>query len=239
MSDADLAQRVERIAAGFSGLRADMEETFAQAREFLDFVTNWAVVEVVRLPDTVTAHRELELHVQEALGLEGLGMCSVHIDYAKRRAWLLCPRGAALRLMDVLSTNCLQCSLCKGFPREMGTLPALPPRPPSVLCYKLVARKGGRFFSIYDGTTEYRLGQLVEQPARPGHHGGYYVYRTAQQALDAKFPASSALKDAAKALLLVEAGDPCFEYQGGKVACSAITPIEVVLRRVKKAAWKV
>ena len=239
MDEAELAQRVERIAASFSGLRADLEDTFAQAREFLDFVTNWAVVEVARLPDTITAHREIELHVQRTLGLEGLGLCSIHMDYANRRAWLLCPRGAALRLMEVLSESCLQCTMCKGYPREMGALPALPPRPPSVLCYKLVARKGRRFFSIYDGETEYQLGQPVEQPARPGHHGGYYVYRTAEQALDATFPASSALKDATKALLLVEAGDPCFEYQGGKVACSTITPIEVVLRRVKKAVWKV
>ena len=82
-------------------------------------MTNWAVVEVVRLPDTVTAHREMELHVQEALGLEGLGMCSVHIDYAKRRAWLLCPRGAALRLMKVLSANCLQAVVVSFLMREV------------------------------------------------------------------------------------------------------------------------
>ena len=234
-----LTQRIERIAASFAGVRESMQETFGAAREFLDFVSNWAVVEVTKLADTVSAHREIELHVQRTLGLEGLGLCSITMDFANRRAWLLCPRGAALRLMEALGDSCMQCQLCKGYPREMGALGALPPRPPSVLCYKLVARKGGKFVSIYDGETEYSLGQTVSQPARPAHHGGFYVFRTAEQALDATFPASSVLKDATKALLLVEAGDPMFEYQGGKVACSSITPIEVVLRRVKKAAWKV
>ena len=237
--EADLVERIERIAETFGHLRETMQQTFGAAREFLDFVSSWAVVEVTKLADTVTAHREIELHVQRTLGLEGLGMCSIKMDFANRRAWLLCPRGAALRLMQALGDNSMDCHLCTGYPREMGEMGALPPRPPSVLCYKLVARKGGKFVSIYDGETEYSLGQTVSQPARPAHHGGFYVFRTAEQALDATFPASSALKDATKALLLVEAGDSCFEYQGGKVACSSITPIEVVLRRVKKAAWKV
>ena len=42
--------------------------------------------------------------------------------------------------------------------------------------YKLVARVNGKLFSIYDGETEYRIGEQMHQPVKPGHQGGYYVY---------------------------------------------------------------
>lgn len=46
--------------------------------------------------------------------------------------------------------------------------------------YKVVAVVGERFFSIYDGTTEYRLGETLHSPCREGHRGGLYVSHTLQ-----------------------------------------------------------
>lgn len=37
---------------------------------------------------------------------------------------------------------------------------------------------GGRFFSIFDCKVEYKIGQMMQQNARVGHQGGYYVYST-------------------------------------------------------------
>ena len=240
LRDPAVAARVEALAERFAELREDMRDTFAGAREFLDFIQHWAAVVATQLEDTTTAQATITALVQRTLGLEGLGSVKIQMDYPRRRCWILCPRGAALRVMEALRGHSIDCKLSTSYPAQLvGAPSAMPPRLPSVLCYKLVARHRGRFVSIYDGETEYRLGETVAQTARPGHHGGFYVFRTAAQALDAPFPTSSKLKGATKALLLVEAGEPCYEYRGGKLACSSITPIEVVLRRVKKAAWKV
>jgi len=51
------------------------------------------------------------------------------------------------------------------------------------LFYKQVALVRGRFFSIYDGKTEFRLGETLHQPAKSSHSGGYYVYRSSEEAL--------------------------------------------------------
>ena len=44
--------------------------------------------------------------------------------------------------------------------------------------YKLVALVSERFYSIYDGKTEYVIGENMGQKAMAGHTGGYYVYNT-------------------------------------------------------------
>jgi hypothetical protein len=52
--------------------------------------------------------------------------------------------------------------------------------------YKLVAVRGGRYFSIYDGKTEYRVGQMLSQKIAANHGGGYYV-RTHRMMLTVRF----------------------------------------------------
>ena len=54
------------------------------------------------------------------------------------------------------------------------------------LFYKQVAVVRGRFYSIYDGQTEFRPGETLYQPAKSDHSGGYYVYRTPEEALFAE-----------------------------------------------------
>ena len=95
--------------------------------------------------------------------------------------------------------------------------------------YKLVAvTPDGRFVSIYDGETEYRLGETLVQRVRRGHGGGYYVYPTAQQARNADFPASARMINAPKALLRMRAKGQYTRYDNGKMAFSQVTPLEVV-----------
>ena len=43
-------------------------------------------------------------------------------------------------------------------------------------------------FSIYDASTEYKIGSVLSQRAVSGHRGGYYVYPTAKQAVFADIP---------------------------------------------------
>jgi hypothetical protein len=43
----------------------------------------------------------------------------------------------------------------------------IPPPTSAKVCYKLVAISGGRFVSIYDGTTEYEVGCTMHQEVAP------------------------------------------------------------------------
>jgi len=54
--------------------------------------------------------------------------------------------------------------------------------------YKLVAKVGGQLYSIYDVNTDYKVGDVLSQPARPGHRGGYYCYASVQEAIFADVP---------------------------------------------------
>lgn len=59
--------------------------------------------------------------------------------------------------------------------------PEYPPLRQPRLCYKVVARTGGRYLSVYDGVTEYKIGATLQQPARPGHRGGFVDPRPSPQ----------------------------------------------------------
>lgn len=81
-------------------------------------------------------------------------------------------------------------------------------RPPSwaVKAYKMVCLKDGVPVSVFDGTTEYRLGQTVMQRAADQHRGGLYVYRSLERCLARArklFPKKSALLKGPRAVLRV------------------------------------
>ncbi|CAE8583136.1 unnamed protein product, partial [Polarella glacialis] len=94
--------------------------------------------------------------------------------------------------------------------------------------YKVVARVGGQLLSIFDGQTVYAVGRLLRQEVRPGHRGGLYVARTARDAVRATFhlPQRSRLLLAPRVLLRCEAKGPFLDYGQGKVAVSALLPVE-------------
>jgi hypothetical protein len=95
--------------------------------------------------------------------------------------------------------------------------------------YKSVAVVNEHFYSIYDGKTEYCLNQQVADRARKNHAGGIYVYQTLDEALSARVPISSALFDAPRIILRVKAEGQYCVYDGGKLAFSRVTPLEVVV----------
>jgi len=49
--------------------------------------------------------------------------------------------------------------------------------------YKIVAKQNGKYYSIFDGKTEYEIGKIMQQKVRPGHRGGYYVFPTIDDAI--------------------------------------------------------
>lgn len=75
---------------------------------------------------------------------------------------------------------------------------------------------------------EYALGVTVRDEARPKHAGGLYVCKTEGGALRHRVPARrGGLFFAPRVLLRCRCEGPFVEYPGGKVACTALTPVEV------------
>mmetsp|Transcript_46816 Transcript_46816/g.81393 ORF Transcript_46816/g.81393 Transcript_46816/m.81393 type:complete len:293 (+) Transcript_46816:111-989(+) len=95
--------------------------------------------------------------------------------------------------------------------------------------YKVVALVDGRLLSIFDATTEYTIGVRIDQLVLPGHGGGFYVSRTPEEALRAvsSLPRRSRLLTAPRALLRCRAQGKYLSYGSGKLAVSALTPLEV------------
>lgn len=97
--------------------------------------------------------------------------------------------------------------------------------------YKAVAvADDGRLLSLFDGETEYRIGETLRERAGQGHTGGYYAYPTIEAARDAAVPDSSVLRDAPRAILRVRTEGSYCRYDNGKLAFSALTPLEVIER---------
>jgi len=96
--------------------------------------------------------------------------------------------------------------------------------------YKVVARVGARFFSVWAGeSAEYRLGVASSDEARPRHGGGLYICRSADAALAHRIPVrSGGLFMAPRSLLRCACEGPFVEYPGGKIACSRLTPLELL-----------
>jgi hypothetical protein len=95
--------------------------------------------------------------------------------------------------------------------------------------YKAVAVvDDGRWLSIYDGETEYRIGETLSQ--RPGqqHTGGYYVYASMRDAKDAAVPGNSVLGDSKRVVLRVRAEGSYCRYDNNKLSFSRVTPLEAV-----------
>ena len=93
--------------------------------------------------------------------------------------------------------------------------------------YKLVAKVNGRFFSIYDGNTEYLLGKELFQPVKSNHQGGYYVYPTLKEAVFADVPFNlGGHYLAPRTVLKCIAWGDFVVYSRGKMAFSHLLPVE-------------
>jgi len=95
--------------------------------------------------------------------------------------------------------------------------------------YKVVAVKDNRFLSIYDGKTEYKLGERLDQTAKRDHQGGYYVLKDSFDLdVNIRFPTDAVLWYwPHRAILKVQYGGKIVRYKN-KVAASWIRPLYVV-----------
>ena len=92
--------------------------------------------------------------------------------------------------------------------------------------YKLVAKIGSQLYSIYDASVEYKTGEVLSQPARSGHRGGYYVYASVQEAIFADVPYKAGGNFIAPRTVVkcVCWGD-FVVYNNGKISFSNLMPV--------------
>ncbi len=102
--------------------------------------------------------------------------------------------------------------------------PAKPTREGGDRYYKAVKRTAdGRLVSIHDGSTEYRIGEEMRQPARQNHAGGFYVYATQHEAEEF----ARNYGGFHSVILRVECSGQYCRYQN-KLSFSRIVPVEIV-----------
>lgn len=101
-------------------------------------------------------------------------------------------------------------------------------------CFKLVAIDSeGRYVSIFDGTTEYKIGETITQEVRAGHKGGLYVCESILDLLKlGPLPSKSAMMQAPWAVVEMVGWGAKMKYNeisgGSKVAISTIVPVKFV-----------
>jgi hypothetical protein len=105
---------------------------------------------------------------------------------------------------------------------------ATPKREGGDCYYKAVALKDGKFYSIYDGETEYEIGVELAERARQGHKGGYYVYRSVEAARAVEVPSTSVLRSYPRAILRIQCLGAYCTYDNGKLSFHRVTPVEVI-----------
>ena len=94
--------------------------------------------------------------------------------------------------------------------------------------FKQVAQDvDGALRSIYDGT-EYELGKTKREAAKPDHGGGFYVYRSPEEAQAADFPRGSRFKDLPRVILKVQTWGKNHVYGNNKESWSYCKPLTVV-----------
>jgi len=96
--------------------------------------------------------------------------------------------------------------------------------------YKVVAVKDGKYLSLYDGKTEYKLGERLEQTARRNHKGGFYVFNDFYSSIegDIPLPSNAELRYwPERATLYVSFGGKLVKYKN-KIAASWIKPLYVL-----------
>jgi hypothetical protein len=84
--------------------------------------------------------------------------------------------------------------------------------------------------SVYDGRV-YKIGQPYIEKSEPHHLGGFYVYKTPENARLAEFPLEALHRDAEEfAIIECAVGGRCQVYDNGKIAYTGIKPLVEVCR---------
>jgi hypothetical protein len=93
--------------------------------------------------------------------------------------------------------------------------------------YKLVGVRNGKFISLYDEETEYKIGVTLTEEALPNHRGGYYFYKNIAFARQLKADSSLTRGFYKFALMLVRVEGNIIDY-GNKYAASSMTPVKII-----------
>ncbi len=103
------------------------------------------------------------------------------------------------------------------------------------LAFKVVAEvETARFVSIFDGVTQFRIGEKSTRHRMPGRRGAFFVHSTLRGACAQSFPADAKLLHAPRAVLLVRCeGGEHTPAHGSKRMHSGIEPLRVVARLSK------
>jgi hypothetical protein len=108
-----------------------------------------------------------------------------------------------------------------------------PTKPITMTSYKVVRLIEGRYYSLYDPTQEYVIGERLKEPAKPNHGGGFFSFpkqATAEFYLAscvAAIPFHWEIVTPALALLECEVGGRIISY-GHKMASAYLRPIKVL-----------
>lgn len=112
---------------------------------------------------------------------------------------------------------------------ERGT----PTKPVTMTTYKVVRLINERYYSLYDPTVEYVLGERMKEPAKPKHGGGFYSYPTLEMGTTyledciESIPFHGEIETPQLALLSVEIGGKLINY-GHKMCSTYLRPLEVL-----------
>ena len=85
--------------------------------------------------------------------------------------------------------------------------------------YKAVAKVDGRYWSIYDGKTEFRLGERAAREPCHARRGAFFAFADARQAGRCAFPARSKLLHAPRVVLRVIGDTPVDHAPSAPRAC--------------------
>ena len=108
-----------------------------------------------------------------------------------------------------------------------------PSKPVIMTSYKVVRLINERYYSLYDPTVEYVLGERVKQPAKPKHGGGFYSYPTLGMGTEFLtdcvdgIPFHREVATPLLALLECEIGGRIIDY-GHKMASTYLRPMRVL-----------
>lgn len=98
----------------------------------------------------------------------------------------------------------------------------------SIVYKRLAVTKDGRYVSIYDGQTEYKIGEEIREAARQDHNGGIYCYPSAAAAKSWRSSSDWPGHSLPQVVLRCAAGGSYCRYDNGKISVSRLTPVEVV-----------
>ena len=102
--------------------------------------------------------------------------------------------------------------------------------------YKAVAvaeaeEGGARFLSIYDGTTQYRIGVDLHQPMNDNDLGetcgGFFCFNTAEEVFSAIVPQNSVLKNAERAIIKCAGWGQRRRFPNGKLCIEHLRPLSI------------